>query len=65
MRRLTTDSLHCGSFFGSTIFTFRILRGNPKKELQWRLQVVLHLPAVVLETMMATEVAAAIAKILV
>ena len=28
-------------FFGLTNSILRILKGNPKKELQWRLQVVL------------------------
>ena len=32
-----TYSLHCGAFFGFiTTFMLRILKGNPKKELQWR-----------------------------
>ena len=30
-------SLHCSSFFGLTNSILRILKGNPKKELQWRL----------------------------
>ena len=29
-------------FFGLTNFILRILKGNPKKELQWRLQVCLQ-----------------------
>ena len=37
----TTYSLHCSSFFGLTNSILRILKGNPKKELQWRLQVVI------------------------
>ena len=32
----TTSSLHCSSFFGLTSSIVRILKGNPKKELQWR-----------------------------
>ena len=32
-----TYSLHCSSCFGVTNFVLRILKGNPKKELQWRL----------------------------
>ena len=36
-------SLHCSSFFGLTSFILRILKGNPQKELQWRLQVSLYL----------------------
>ncbi|OLP86658.1 hypothetical protein AK812_SmicGene32214 [Symbiodinium microadriaticum] len=30
-----TYSLHCSSCFGVTNFVLRILKGNPKKELQW------------------------------
>ena len=30
-------SLHCSSFFGLTSSILGILKGNPKKELQWRL----------------------------
>ena len=33
-------SLHCGSFFGLTNSILRILKGNPKKELQWRVSYV-------------------------
>ena len=33
-----TYSLHCSSLFlGLTNFVLRILKGNPKKELEWRL----------------------------
>ena len=36
--RYCTSSLHCSSFFGFNQFyvMLRILKGNPKKELQWR-----------------------------
>ena len=36
-RSSITYSLHCSSFFGLTHFRLRILKGNPKKGLQWRL----------------------------
>ena len=39
--RVCTYSLHCSSLFGLTNSILRILKGNPKKELQWRLWVVL------------------------
>ena len=35
-----TYSLHCSSFLGLTKFILRILKGNPQKELQWRLKIV-------------------------
>ena len=34
-----TYGLHCRSFSGLTNFIPRNLKGNPKKELQWRLLV--------------------------
>ena len=33
----STYSLHCSPFFGLTSYMFRILSGNPKKELLWQL----------------------------
>ena len=37
-----TDSLHCSSFFGLANFACRVLeRNRKKKELQWRLSVLL------------------------
>ena len=35
-----TYSVHCSSFFGLTNPILGILKGNPKKELQWRLWVL-------------------------
>ena len=32
-------SLHCSSCFGLTDYILRTLKGNPKKELQWRVLV--------------------------
>ena len=34
-----TYGLHCSSFFGMAKCILRIPKGNPKKELQWRLEV--------------------------